>query len=144
MAEYSKYINGERTIIAAGAITPLYCVGYDFKETDGAGEAIIGIADYNSGSDYASGGSVNIIFSGICDAIAGDTVVAGDPLTTNSSGKLVKLANLSATVPTGATPVTSTSATPAMTIAGGATPSVLVGYCLIGGGDNDIISVRLV
>lgn len=144
MAEYAKYINGEMTITAADAITPLYCVGYDFKETNGAGEAIIGIADYNSGADYASGESVNVIFAGICDAIAGGTVAAGDPLTTNSSGKLVKLANLSATVPTGATPVTSTSETPAMTIAGGALPSVLVGYCLIGGGDGDIISVKLV
>ena len=144
MAEYAKYIKGEITVTAAGTITPLYCVGYDFKQTDGAGEAIIGIADYNSGTDYASGEIVNVIFSGICDAIAGGTVAAGDPLTTNSEGQLVKLADLSATVPSGATPVTSTSATPDMTMAGGATPSVLVGYRLIGGGDEDIISVKLV
>jgi hypothetical protein len=57
-------------------------------------------------------------------------VVPGDALTTGANGTLKKATALSATVPAGATAVTSSSAQPAMTMAGGIPPQPIVAYAM--------------
>jgi hypothetical protein len=143
MAENSKYILNSISVIGDGVLKPNQFVGYDNKITDGAGEAVLGIAHYNN-ANYASGETVTVVTHGIYDVICGGNVAAGEPVTTDTAGKAVKAALLTATVPTGATPVTSTSATPAMTVAGGQVPSTIVGWCVIGGSSGDLISIKLV
>jgi len=143
MAELSKYGVEAMTIQADGVIHPYYAVGFDNKEVDGAGEAILGIA-MGDATNYADDEYISVVFHGIYDAMAGDTIAAGDPISTNSDGTFVKATALSATVPSGAIPVTSTSATPAMTIAGAYTPAVVVGYAINGASSGSLFSLRLI
>ena len=143
MAELSTYPMNKVTITAAGTIHPNYCVGYDNKEIDGAGEVIKGIAMYNN-ANYASGDELTIVTSGIYNVVCGGTIAVGDPLSTKNDGTVVKATALSATVPSGATPVTSTSATPSMTLAGSYLPAVVIGYAVTAGSSGDTISIKLV
>jgi hypothetical protein len=131
------------TIQADGVIHPNYAVGFDKKEVDGAGEAILGIAMYNS-DNYADNDYISVVFGGIYDAMAGGTIAVGDPISTKSDGTFVKATALSATVPSGATPVTSTSATPAMTIAGAYTPAVVIGYAVTAASSGSLFSLKLI
>lgn len=80
--------------------------------------------------DAVSGDTTTLQTMGIGVATAGGSITAGNLLACDSAGKLVAASALSATVPSSGTTVTSSSAQPAMTMAGGVTPQIIVGIAL--------------
>lgn len=71
-------------------------------------------------------------------------ISVGNAVVSNASGKALAATTFSATVPAGGTDVTSTSAAPAMTLAGSVLPQVINGYALDAGSDGTFIRIKLV
>lgn len=105
------------------------------------GEKAVGVIQEGGGNVENS--QVAVVYSGIVRVIAGGTVTAGQSIASNSAGKAVTVTSLTATVPAGATGVTSSGAQPAMTLAGGLLPQNIVGVALSGGADGEYINVLL-
>jgi hypothetical protein len=108
----------------------------------GAGNKSVGVVQEGGGN--IANGDVAVVYSGIVRVIAGATVAAGELVTSTSAGKATPLTALTATVPGTGTTVTSSSAQPAMTIAGGLLPSEANGIALSGGGDGEFIYIKLI
>jgi hypothetical protein len=98
--------------------------------------------------DTASGEYAPIDTSGIVLMLSGGAITVTDeavPVASDAAGKAIAATALSATVPGTGTTVTSSSAQPAMTIAGSYTPQKINGYALdSAGGANEWIRVKLV
>lgn len=113
------------SINAASALKALRFVGFD-GNTCAANAKALGVAEYDTDADDMA--PVNV--SGIIIVEAGGAITQGAAVTAGTDGKAVAATALSATVPTGSTAVTSSSATPAMTVAGSVTPQAINGYAL--------------
>lgn len=113
------------SITAAAAIAKNLFVGMD-GDVCGANAKALGVAD----TETASGEQVPVITHGIALCTSGGSFSVGAALVSNSAGKAIAATTLSATVPSTGTPVTSSSAQPAMTIAGSVLPQVILGYAL--------------
>lgn len=129
------------SIVAAAALATVYkFVGYDGNYA-GAGAGALGVLN----CETDSGEMAPVIVSGIAKVIAGGAISVGGAVVSGSTGKALAATLLSATPASGATPVTSTGAQAAMTIAGSVTPEVILGYALDEATtDGDIIRVKLV
>lgn len=128
------------TLTAGAAISAHRFVGFN-SQVCGANAKAIGVApDY----DVASGEVFGCITEGIVIVQASDAISAGAAVASTSTGKAVTATALSATVPGSGTDVTSSSAQPAMTIAGSVTPQKINGYAIdAAGADGDYIRVQL-
>ena len=92
----------------------------------------------------ASGDVVPVAISGeYLVEVGSGGITLGDDVMSDGTGKAVVLTALSATVPTGATPVTSTGANPAMTMAGGALPSKKAGVAVDTAAENGFARIRI-
>jgi hypothetical protein len=74
-----------RTVTAAGAITQCRAVGYDSLQVSVAAARPWGIAKYSA----TTGQQVAIVTEGSCVAEIGAAVTIGQPLATDTSGRLV-------------------------------------------------------
>lgn len=134
---------GNTSILAAAALGKHLFVGAD-GNVCGANKKALGVTEV----DAALGEQASVIFSGIALVLSGGAITVTDelvPVASDAAGKAVAATALSATVPSGATPVTSTGAQPAMTMAGSATPQKINGWALDSAtGANQLIRVLLV
>lgn len=105
------------------------------------GEKAFGVIQ--EGGENVENSQVAVVYNGIVRVLAGGSITAGQSVTSNSAGKAVAVTTLTATVPGSGTTVTSSSAQPAMTLAGGLLPQNILGIALTGGGDGDYIYVKL-
>ena len=128
------------TLTAGGAISAYRFVGFD-SLVCGANATAVGVSpDY----DVASGEVFPCVTQGIVIVQASAAISVGAAVASTSTGKAVTATSLSATVPGSGTTVTSSSAQPAMTIAGSVTPQKINGYALdAAGADGDYIRVKL-
>lgn len=110
----------------------------------GAGKKALGVCKL----DTASGEMAPVDTSGVVLMLSGAAITVTDEsvaVVSDAAGKAVAATVLSATPPAGATPVTSTGAQAAMTVAGSKTPQAINGYALdTAGGANEWIRVKLV
>lgn len=131
------------SILAAANLTAYRFAGYDGNHC-GANAKARGIIQ----QDTAQGAYAPITVLGIDVVETGGVFSAGDPLASDSQGRAVKASDVSvssvltiettASIPSGETPVTSTSANPALTasstgsavntVAGGALPVAINGH----------------
>ena len=74
---------------------------------------------------------------------AGGDIAIGDPIVSTSVGKAIKGTAATATPASGATPVESTGAQPAIPVAGGYLPQAINGYAVTAGADGDFVLVEL-
>lgn len=108
----------------------------------GANKKAVGVTEV----DAAAGEQASVIFSGIALVIAGgDITVTDEPVAvaSDAAGKAVAATALSATVPGTGTTVTSSSAQPAMTMAGSVTPQAINGYALHTAATGTLVAVLL-
>lgn len=108
----------------------------------GAGAKCLGVSpdDY----DIAAAETGAVITKGIAFVEASAAISVGAAIKSTSTGKAVTAVTLTATVPGSGTDVTSSSAQPAMTIAGSVLPEVILGYALdAASADGDFIRVML-
>lgn len=113
------------SITAAAALTKNLFIGLT-GDVCGANAKALGVCD----TDTAITEQCPVITHGIALCTSGGSFSAGAALVSDAAGKAVAATTLSATVPSTGTPVTSSSAQPAMTIAGSVLPQVIVGYAL--------------
>jgi hypothetical protein len=103
----------------------------------------LGVTPENDSIPANTPGTVTM--RGIVWVEASAEIAAGDPVGSTSTGKAVTIGAVTATPPSGATPVTSTGAQAAMTIAGGKLPKQINGWALdAASADGDFIRVKLV
>ncbi len=128
------------TLLAAAALTKNRFIGYD-GNLCAANARALGV----STTDFDSGEEASVAFCGIKIVEAGGAITVGAPVASDSTGRAVAAAALSATVPGTGTAVTSSSAQPAMTIAGGYLPQGLNGIALDAASQaGDFIRIKLV
>ena len=136
----------------------------------GANAKALGVSMKN----MVAGEAVPVAINGIVPVIAGGSISAGDPVTSDANGKAVKAASVAVAAPTvaaptvaaptvalaeGSTPVTSDAATPTITVtpgevtagevtagdvSGGVLPVAINGYALEDASEGDLVMVRLV
>ncbi len=106
----------------------------------GTGEKSVGV----SRDAAASGKALPVVTVGIYRVIAGGTITANSPVTSNSEGKAIACSDLAVTVPAGATGVTSDAAQPTLSITGSATPEAINGYAMKAAGAGDYVYIKLV
>lgn len=109
----------------------------------GANKKALGVTEL----DTKSGEYAGVITHGIALVLSGGAITVTDEpvaVASDAAGKAVAATVLSATVPGTGTTVTSSSAQPAMTMAGSVTPQAINGYALdSAGGANELIRVLL-
>lgn len=121
-----------------------------------------------------AGEAFPVAMDGVVPVIAGGSISAGDPVTSDANGKAVKAASVAVAAPTvaaptvaaptvalaeGSTPVTSDAATPTITVtpgevtagevtagdvSGGVLPVAINGYALEDASEGDFVLVKLV
>lgn len=107
----------------------------------GAGAFAVGILN----AETDSGKMAPVIAGGIALIEAGEHIHAGKPIVSGATGKAMEAHALTATPPSGATPVTSTGAQAAMDIAGSVTDEVILGYTLDeAAADGSVIRIKLI
>jgi hypothetical protein len=116
---------GIYSITAAAALTKNLFIGLT-GDVCGANAKALGVCD----TDTAITEQCPVVTHGIALVTSGAAFNVGDALVSNSAGKAIAATTLSATVPSTGTPVTSSSAQPAMTLAGSILPQVILGYAL--------------
>lgn len=95
--------------------------------------------------DVDSGQNAPVIVIGVAIVEAAGIINAGDSVVSDATGKALAATDVSVSVPSGATPVTSTGAQPALTVAGGALPQPINGFALDAStGAGDLIRVKLI
>ncbi|MBX2975437.1 MAG: DUF2190 family protein [Ignavibacteriaceae bacterium] len=110
-------------------------------ELCGANEKSYGVSEL----PVDSGEMASVIVEGIALVIAGDVVSIGDAVKSDADGKAVTATAVTATVPTGATGVTSSGAQPTLVVAGAVLPDSINGYALDAAAEaGDLIRVKLV
>ena len=100
-------------------------VGFD-GNLCGAGAKCAGVID----TTYESGEQMNVVPYGIMLVETAGTFSLGAALVSDASGKALAATTFSATVPSGSTPVLSSGAQPAMTLAGSVLPQAINGYAM--------------
>lgn len=135
-----------------------------------ASEKALGVSYDESNDD----GTMAVVLDGIVPVIAGGSISAGDPVTSDANGKAVKAASVAVAAPTvaaptvaaptvalaeGSTPVTSDAATPTITVtpgevtagevtagdvSGGVLPVAINGYALEDASEGEFVLVKLV
>jgi hypothetical protein len=112
------------SILAASAITKNRFVGFDGAHC-AAGKKALGVAK----DDFEAGEMAAVEVYGIQVLETGGIFAAGDPITSDSTGRAVKAADFAVTTavtfPTNTTPVTSDAAHPTLTAANTLTGGVL-------------------
>ncbi len=107
----------------------------------GANEKALGVSKH----DASAGEQLPVMVYGIAIVTAGGAISAGAPVASNESGLAVAADAVTAAVPEGATPVTSSGAQPDLTVAGGKLPQTINGYALDeASGEGDLIRVKLI
>jgi len=130
------------SIAAAADLTAKanYLIGFD-GAVCGANAKPLGVLQDNT----VLGEMAPVVCAGIALVISGAAISVGAALVSTSAGKATPATTFSATPPSGQTPVTSTGAQPAMTLAGSVLPQVIFGYALDAASDaNEYIRVLLV
>lgn len=128
------------TITSNGVIPSYRLVGYD-DAVCGANAPAKGVTlDMATADDEV----VAIVNKGVVLVTAGGDITVGAAVVSTSVGKVVVGTALSATVPGSGTAVTSSSAQPALTIAGGVLPQKVVGYALDAGAEDTLVRIKLV
>lgn len=108
----------------------------------GAGDKALGVTPENDSIPANTAGTCTI--RGIVWVEASAAITLGDNVGSTATGKAVTIAALTATVPGSGTDVTSSSAQPAMTMAGGKLPDETNGWALdAASADGDFIRVKL-
>lgn len=108
----------------------------------GASAKALGVTPENDSIPANTPGTVTM--RGIVWVEASAAISVGDPVSSTSTGKAVTVAAVTATVPGSGTDVTSSSAQPAMTIAGGKLPVAINGWALDEATtDGDFIRIKL-
>ena len=105
---------GTGSIAAGEDINRFYFVGFD-GNLCAANARAVGV----SAADTIAGRQLPFDMMGILLVTAGGAISAGAQVASDANGKAVAASSISATTPTGATPVTSTAAAPTATMAGG-------------------------
>ncbi|MEJ2795739.1 capsid cement protein [Iodobacter sp. LRB] len=105
-----------------------------------ANSKALGVTD----SEADAGQYGALVFSGIALVECAGAINRGVSVTSDATGKAVTASMFTATSPAGGTAVTSTSAAPAMTLAGGVLPQAINGYALDAGVAGDIIRVLVI
>lgn len=102
----------------------------------------LGVTPENDSIPADTPGTVTM--RGIVWVEASAAITLGDPVGSTSTGKAVTVAAVTATVPSTGTTVTSSSAQPSMTMAGGKLPVAINGWALdAASADGDFIRVKL-
>lgn len=140
-------------IQAAGTISPYRFVGFDGAQATVAGQAVVGVS--NRSATIAQWTDITIMGTAIVES--GGVLAAGNPVATDTLGRAVAAAALTAagtslTVAAGATPVTSTAANGAIvagnsTLAGGVLPVYVAGRVAPGNsaaGAGEFVEVILI
>lgn len=125
-----------------------------------ASEKALGVSYDESNDD----GTLAVVLDGIVPVIAGGSITAGDPVTSDANGKAVKAASVAVAAPTvaaptvaleaGDVPVTADAATPTINvtagevttgeISGGVLPVAINGYALEDASEGETVLVKLV
>lgn len=127
----------EDTFRASGGVSPHRFVGYDGAHC-GAGKKAAGASRY--GADDTKLGNMVVIGTAVVEA--GGAFSAGDPLTSDASGKAVLAADLSVELAAGSD---STDVDGAHTFAGGVLPVAINGYAKQdSSGDGVKVEIKLV
>lgn len=101
----------------------------------------VGVTD----DDYVSGDNMAVVYSGIAVVQTAGAISVGGEVTATTAGKALAAVAVSATVPGSGTTVTSSSAQPAMTMAGSALPAKIRGLALdASSGSDEYIRILLV
>ncbi len=127
-------------ILAIAALTKHRFVGYD-GGVCAANARALGVAQLNADINEVA----SVTTDGIMLVEAGAAIATpGLPIASDSLGRAVTATAMSATVPGSGTTVTSSSAQPAMTIAGGYLPQGVNGYAIdTAAAAGDIIRIKL-
>lgn len=131
------------TIVPTAALAKRRFVGMTGVGYCGALGKALGVTpdDYDLEADVAGA----CITEGIVFVEASAAISAGAAVASAANGKAVAASTMTATVPSTGTTVTSSSAQPAMTIAGSVLPQAINGYALdAASADGDFIRVKLV
>jgi hypothetical protein len=104
-----------------------------------AGGSALGVALFPG----VTGQTIDVVTAGIPVVTAGGTLAVGDYVVSDVNGQAVKASTLTATTPAGSTAVTSTSANPAMTIAGSVPSEHVLGRALTDASSGDDVRVEL-
>jgi len=105
----------------------------------GAGAAALGV----TAEAGAVGSTIQVWTDGFVPVLCGGNVAVGDDIVSDSAGKAVKATAFSATVPGSGTAVTSSSAQPAMTLAGSTLPQKILGRAYSAGSTTAYCLVKL-
>ncbi|MFC7419348.1 capsid cement protein [Iodobacter arcticus] len=130
---------GITSILASATLPRFRFIGFN-GGLCAANAKALGVSD----SDADSGQQAGVMFSGIGLVEAAASIAQGASLVSDAAGKAITATVFSATVPAGGTAVTSTSAGPAMTLAGSVLPQSINGYALDTGVAGDIIRVMVI
>lgn len=135
----TEVILGTASILAAADLVKHRFIGFD-GNLCGANAKARGV----SAADTKTGQMCPINIAGEVLVESGGAITAGAALAADANGKAVAAAAFSATVPAGATPVTSDAAQPNLAEAGGYLPQALNGYAIdAASGAGEFIRVRL-
>jgi len=127
------------SITAAANLTKNLFIGFDGNLCSANAKAL-GV----SNADTNSGNQVPIMVHGIALVKSGAAITAGNAVVADASSKAVPATAFSATVPGSGTTVTSSSAQPAMTLAGSVLPQAINGHALdSAGGADELIRILL-
>lgn len=130
------------SVLAAAALAKNLFVMPD-GNVAGANKRALGVCEV----DTPLGEYAPVITDGIALVLSGAAITVTDEavaVVSNSAGKAIAATALSATVPGSGTTVTSSSAQPAMTIAGSLLPQAILGYALdSAGGADELIRIKL-
>lgn len=113
------------SVLATGALTKLRFVTYAGTTAGALGRALGVAQDGGEIGEY-----VPVVTDGIALVEAGGAISVGAPVASDASGRAIAASNLTATVPGSGTTVTSSSAQPSMTIAGGVLPQGIMGVAM--------------
>ena len=128
------------TILAAANLDKNLFIGFDGNLCSANAKAL-GVSNANTNS----GNQCPVVSKGIALVLSGAAVSVGNAVVANSSSKAIPATTFSATVPGSGTTVTSSSAQPAMILAGSVLPQAVNGYALdVASGADELIRVLLV
>ena len=127
------------SIEAAADIPKNRIVGFDGNFAPIEGKAL-GV----SNADASQGEQMSVVCVGIALIQSAGAIPKGEAVSCTADGKAMAASDLSVSIPSGATPVTSDAAQPTLELSGSQLPEYIVGYTLDeASGADELVRVKL-